>query len=142
MDTSSHPRMLACARIGYAAAALFTPKVATVLIGAKPSQLTPTATGWAAVFASREAALGALTLASEDVDPATRRKVLLLNAAVDTLDSLSLLVLAKRQRSLWPLLVGAPAAVFAAYTHFQAARQLAAGPGGAGASYEPSYATA
>ena len=142
MDTSSFPRMIAGARIGFAAAALFKPKMATVMIGGKPSQLTPMALGWAGAFASREAALGAVTLASEKIDPATRRKVLLLNAAVDALDTLSFLVLAKRQRSLMPLLVGAPGAVFSAYTHFQAAQQLAATPGGAANSYEPTYARA
>jgi hypothetical protein len=134
--------MLACARIGYAAAALFTPRVATVLIGGKPSQLTPTALAWAGAFASREAALGVVTLASEDADPSTRRKVLLMNAAVDTIDSLSFLVFAKRQRSLLPLLIGAPGAVFAAYTHFQAAQQLAETPASAASPTERSYASA
>jgi hypothetical protein len=118
--------MLACARIGYAAAALVAPKVATVMIGGKPSQLTPTALAWAGAFASREAALGAATLATEDADPATRSKVLWLNAAVDTMDSLAFLAFAKRQRSLLPLLIGASGAVFAAYTHFQAAQQVTA----------------
>jgi hypothetical protein len=140
MDTSSFPRMIAYARIGFAAAALFKPKVATVLIGGKPSQLTPMALAWAGGFASREAALGALTLGSEGLDTATRRKVLLVNAAVDTLDSLSFLVLAKRQRSLLPLLIGAPGSVLAAYSNFQAAQQLAATPDAAPA--ELAYARA
>jgi hypothetical protein len=134
--------MIASTRIAYAAAALFTPKLATVMIGGKPSQLSPTGLAWAGAFASREAALGALTLASEETDAATRRKVLLLNAAVDTIDCLSFLAFAKRQRSLWPLLIGAPGAVFAAYTHFQAAQQLAAGPPGAATAAETAYATA
>jgi len=79
---------------------------------------------------------------SEDADPATRRKVLLLNAAVDTLDTLSFVVLAKRSRSLMPLLLGAPGAVFSAYAHYQAAQQITASPGPAAAPYERKYATA
>jgi len=142
MDRASFPRMLALARLSYAGAAMFTPGAATLMIGGKRSQLTPMAMGWAGAFAAREAALAAFTLGSEDVDPATRRKVLLLNAAVDALDSVSFVVLAKRSRSLMPLLLGAPGAVFSAYTHFQAAQELAASSGGAGTSREPSYATA
>jgi hypothetical protein len=134
--------MIACTRLAFAASAMFTPRTATVMIGGKRSQLTPMALGWAGAFAAREAALATFTLGSEDADPATRRKVLLLNAAVDTLDSLSFVVLAKRSRSLMPLILGAPGAVFSAYTHFQAAQQITASTGTAAASYEPNYANA
>jgi hypothetical protein len=140
MDTASLPRMIACTRLVYAAAAMFTPKTATLMIGGRRSDLTPIAMGWAGAFAAREAALAAFTLGSEEVDPAARRKVLLLNAAVDTLDSLSFLVLAKRQRSLMPILLGAPGAAFSAYSHYRAAREISAAPGLA--AYEPVYASA
>lgn len=142
MDPSSLPRMIACTRLAYAAAAMFSPKSATLMIGGKRSQLTPMAMAWAGAFAAREAALAVFTLGSEDADTATRRKVLLLNAAVDTLDSLSFVVLAKRSRSLMPLLLGAPGAVFSAYSHFQAAQQLSAGGGSVATPSEPAYATA
>ena len=140
MDTASLPRMIACTRLAYAATALFTPKTATMMIGGRRSDLTPMAMGWAGAFAAREAALAAFTLGSENVDPASRRKVLLLNAAVDTLDSLSFLILAKRQRSLMPVLLGAPGAVFSAYSHFRAAQEISATPGPT--AYEPVYASA
>jgi hypothetical protein len=140
MDISSFPRQIAYARLAYAAAAMLTPKAATVMVGGKPSEMTPMAMGWAGVFAAREGALAAVSLGSEQADPATRRKVLLLNAAVDTLDSLSFLVLAKRQRSLMPVLLGAPGAVFSAYSHFRAAQEISAAPGPA--AYEPVYASA
>ena len=121
---------MAYARFGYAAAALFTPRLATAALGAKPSQMTPAAMGWAGVFASREAALGALTLGSEDLDPATRRKVLMLNAAVDAVDVLAVVALMKRQRSILPLFVAVPAGVMSIIAHVQAARQLSVAPGG------------
>ena len=140
MDTASLPRMIACTRLVYAATAMFTPKTATMMIGGRRSDLTPMAMGWAGAFAAREAALAAFTLGSEEVDPATRRKVLLLNAAVDTLDSVSFLVLAKRQRSLMPILLGASGAVFSAYSHYRAAQEISAAPGPA--AYEPVYASA
>jgi hypothetical protein len=134
--------MIALTRLAYAAAAMFTPKTATLMIGGKRRDLTPMAMGWAGAFAAREAALAAFTLGSEHADPVTRRKVLLLNAVVDTLDSLSFVVLAKRSRSLMPLLLGAPGAVFSAYSHYQAAQQLSATGGTAATPAEPSYATA
>ena len=134
--------MIACTRIGFAAVALYAPKLATAFIGGKPSQMTPIAIGWAGAFASREAALGAVTLGSEAADPTCRRKVLLLNAAVDALDTLTFLALAKRQRSLLPILIGAPGAVFSAYTHYQAAQQLDAASGSASTPYESAYAPA
>ena len=141
METATLPRMIACTRLAYAATAMFTPKTATLMVGGRRSDLTPMAMGWAGAFAAREAALATFTLASEDADPATRRKVLLLNAAVDTLDSVSFLVLAKRQRSLMPLILGAPGAVFSAYSHFRAAQEISAAAG-SGAPYEPVYASA
>jgi len=142
MEIALVPRQVAYARFGYAAAALFTPRLAAAAMGAKPSQMTPAAMGWAGVFASREAALGALTLGSEDLDPATRRKVLLLNAAVDAVDVVAIAALMKRQRSILPLFVAVPAGVMSIIAHVQAARQLSAAPGGAGAPYESAYATA
>lgn len=142
MELASIPRKMAYARLGYAAAALFTPKLATAAIGAKPGQVTPAAMGWAGVFASREAALGALTLGSEGLDPAERRKVLLLNAAVDAVDVVAILALVKRQRSILPLFLAVPAGVLSVIAHVQAAQQLSTAPGGTGASFEKAYATA
>lgn len=137
MERASYPRMIAMARLGYAAAALFTPKLATVMIGARPSQLTPAALAWASAFATREAAVGAVTLATEHCDPSARRKVLLMNAAVDAVDTLSLLALAKHSRSVLPLLTGAPAAAVSALIHIQAARETTAP--GAPSPYQSAY---
>lgn len=142
MDIALIPRKLPYARLGYAAAALFTPKLATVAIGAKPSEMTPAAMAWAALFASREAALGALTLESEHLDTAMRRKVLLANAAIDAIDTVAILALIRRQRSSLPLFLIVPAGVLSVISHIQAAQQLGATPGGTDATFENAYATA
>lgn len=143
MNLASLTKQAAYARLGYAAAAFFTPRLATVAIGGRPSQVTPVAMGWAGVFASREAALGALSLGSEGVDAATRRKVLLLNAAVDAVDVAAIVALAKRQRSILPLLVALPVGVLSVVAHVQAAQQLACAPSpSGGTSPENVYTTA
>ena len=143
MDFASVPRKMAYARLGYAVAALFTPKLVTASLGAKPSQMTPAAMAWAGVFATREAALAVATLGSEGLDPATRRKVLLMNAAIDAVDTVAIFALVKRQRNILPLILAVPAGVFSAVAHFQAAQlvRAAAGANGQGA-YEDAYATA
>ena len=136
------PRKMPYIRFGYAVTALLTPKVATLGILGKPGEMTPTAVGWAALFASREAALGAVTLESERLDPAARKKALLLNAAVDGLDSLAFLVLGLRRRSILPLLI-VPVGVASAVAHIQAAQQVGATPGTNGQrAYENAYASA
>lgn len=117
------PRTIAYARFGYAAASLFTPKLAAVSFGVKRSEMTPAAVAWAAVFASREAALGALSLMSERHDPQARRSALYLNAAVDTVDALSLLALARWHKQRRPLLVALPAALASIAVHLNAARR-------------------
>jgi hypothetical protein len=143
MDLASIPKQMAYVRIGYAVAAFFTPKLATAAIGGRPSQVTPAAMGWAGVFASREAAMGALTLGSEDLDPATRRKVLLLNAAIDAVDVVAIVALAKRQRSILPLLLAVPVGVLSVVAHVQAARPLAGAPSApGGGTPENVYVTA
>lgn len=144
MDFASAPRKMAYARLGYAVAALFTPRLATASLGAKPSQMTPAAVAWARVFATREAALAIASIGSEQIDPAIRRKVLLMNAAVDAVDSVALLALVKRQRNILPLILAVPAGVFSAVAHFQAARQLSAASAGANGqgAYQDAYATA
>jgi hypothetical protein len=143
IDFASVPRTIAYARLGYAVGAMFTPKLVTASLGAKPSQMTPAAMAWAGVFATREAALAAVTLTSEQLDPATRRKVLLANAAIDAVDTVAILALVKRQRNILPLLLAVPAGVFSAYSHYQAARQLGAAAGADGQrAYENAYATA
>ena len=116
MDAAWIPQKMPYVRLGYAAMAPLTPKLAAVGIGAKPSGMTPAAMGWAGLFASREAALGALTLRSQGEGPAARRKVLLLNAAVDAVDTVAMLALARRQRSILPLLL-APAGLLSAIAH-------------------------
>jgi hypothetical protein len=142
MDLASIPKQIAYARLGYGAAALLTPKLAITAVGGKPSQMTPAAMAWAGAFASREAALGAMTLGSGDLDPATRRKVMLLNAAVDTVDAVVFIALAKRQRSILPLILALPAGVMSIVGHIQAARELSGAPDAAGTPYENAYATA
>lgn len=124
MELALTPRHVAYARFGYAAAAFFTPRVATVALGGRPGQVTPAAMGWAGVFASREAALGALSLGTEGCDPGGRRKALLLNAAVDAVDAVAVVALARRQRSILPLIVALPAGLLSVAVHLQAARQL------------------
>lgn len=128
-------------RFGYAVAALFTPKLATAAILAKPSEMTPAAVSWAALFATREAALGAITLESERLDPATRRKVLLLNAAVDGVDAAAIFAFALRRRAI-PLLLLVPAGILSVMAHVQAAQELNDIPSPAGTSFEGAYATA
>jgi hypothetical protein len=142
MDTALLPRKMPYIRFGYAVTALLVPKVATLAILGRPGEMTPTAVGWAALFASREAALGAVTLESERLDPATRKKALLLNAAVDGLDSLAFLALGLRRRSILPLLI-VPVGVASAVAHIQAAQQVGKGPGANGQrAYENAYASA
>lgn len=142
MDTALLTRKMPYVRFGYAATALLAPKVATLAIVGRPGEMTQTAVGWAALFASREAALGAVTLESERLDPAARKKALLLNAAVDGLDSLAFLALGLRRRSLLPLLI-VPVGVASAVAHVQAARQLTGAPGANGRhAYENAYASA
>jgi hypothetical protein len=116
--------------------------VATAAIGARPSEMTPAAMAWAAVFASREAALAALTLESERLDPALRRKVLLANAAIDAVDTVAIFALMRRQRSILPLFLVVPVGVLSVISHLQAAQQLSVPPGNAGTTYEKAYATA
>src|SRR3954468_13542507 len=124
MDTAMLTRKMPYVRFGYAVASLLTPKVAAAAILAKPGEMTPAAVSWAALFATREAALGAITLESERLDPAIRKKVLLLNAAVDGIDSLAILALSLRRRSILPLMVLVPAGLFSAMAHVQAAQQV------------------
>jgi hypothetical protein len=142
MDNAMLTRKMPYVRFGYAAAALLAPKVATLGILGKPGEMTPTAVGWAALFASREAALGAVTLESERLDPASRKKALLLNAAVDGLDSLAFLALGLRRRAILPLLM-VPVGVASAVAHVQAAQQVS-GPAGTNGqrAYENAYAGA
>lgn len=136
METAAVPRIVAIGRIGFAGMALLTPKAATALIGGKPSQMNPMAMGWASGFASREAVVGALTLASEKADPATRRKVLLTNAFVDAMDTVSFVVLAKRNRTLLPIILAAPASVYSCISHLRLAQQLPAGTANGGATLD------
>ncbi|MGH7536465.1 MAG: hypothetical protein ACREMG_12930 [Gemmatimonadales bacterium] len=137
------PKSVALARIGYAAMALATPKLASPFIGAKVGEVTPAAMGWAGYFASREAALGVLTLASEGCDSTSRRKVLLLNAAVDALDAVTAVLLTRRSRSIRPLLVALPAALMSVAAHVQEAQKLRYGMNGSGTpgSLAGAYAT-
>lgn len=106
---------------------LFAPRTAARALGVKAGEMTPAAITWAAVFASREAMLGALSLASERGDANGRRNVLYLNIAVDAADALSLLALARRHDQKRPLLVALPAAVASMAIHLQAVRQASAG---------------
>jgi hypothetical protein len=118
------PRTIAYARFGYAALSLFAPKAAASALGVKRREMTPAAIAWASVFASREAALGAFSLISENLDTKGRRRTLLLNAAVDTVDSLALIALARRHRQFLPLFVALPPGLFSALAHIQAAREV------------------
>jgi hypothetical protein len=69
--------------------------------------------------------------------------VLLLNAAVDAVDVAAIVALAKRQRSVLPLLVAVPVGVLSVVAHVQAAQQLGSAPSpSGGASPENVYATA
>lgn len=136
------PRQMPYLRLGFSVAALLSPKVATTVFGGRPSQVTPVAKAWAAIFATREAALGAITLESDRLDPATRRKALLLNAAIDGIDTLSFLALVRRQRSLFPLLLVVPAGVVSVVAHVQAARELDGTSGAGSTQFENAYATA
>ena len=143
MDFASLPKKMAFARLGYAVGSLLAPKLVTASLGAKPSQMTPAAMAWAGVFASRAAALGLATLSSEEFEPALRRKVLLMNAAIDAVDTVAIVALAKRQRNILPLVLVGPIGAISVYAHLQAARQVSSAPGANGQhSYENAYATA
>lgn len=122
------PRQVAYARFVYAALSLFTPRLAASTLGVATSEMTPAAVTWAAVFASREAALGALSLTSEGSEPTARRKALYLNVAVDAIDALSLLALARRHRQTRPLIVAVPAALTSTIIHLQAAQRIGQDP--------------
>jgi len=142
MDSTALTRQMPYVRFGYAVTALVAPKVATLAVLGKPGEMTTTAVGWAALFASREAALGAVTLESERLDPATRRKALLLNAAVDGLDSLAFLALGLRRRKILPLLI-VPVGLASVVAHVRAAQEVGASPGANGQhAYENAYASA
>lgn len=124
METTAIPKTVAFARVGFAAMALLAPRLATQLIGAKIGEETPAAAGWAGLFASREAALGVLTLASEHSDTGSRRKVLLLNVAVETVDVLTVLTFVRRHRSIRPLFTLVPGGVVSALSHYNEAMKL------------------
>ena len=142
LDLASRPRAVAYLRLGYGAVAFLTPKVATVAIGGRPSQMTPAAMGWAAVFGTRDMALGVLTLGTENCDPGGRRKALLLAGAVDTTDAVAMVMLARRTRSIFPLLLGAAPALASGVVHILAARQLSGAPTEADVRDTSVYATA
>ena len=114
-------RTIGYARFGYAAVSLFAPRTAARALGVKADEMTPAAIAWAAVFASREAMLGALSLSSQRGDATARRNALYLNIAVDAADALSLLALARRHGQKRPLLVALPAALASVVIHLQAA---------------------
>lgn len=141
MEIAWIPQKMPYVRLGYAVAALFTPKLAAAAILAKPKEMTPAAVSWAALTATREAALGVVTLEGRRLDPVTRRKVLLLNAAVDGVDSLVFLAHGLRRRSILPLLA-VPVGVLSAIAHVQAARELDGAPGATGTEFENAYVTA
>lgn len=113
-------RNSAYARFGYGALSLLTPRLAAAALGVKPGEMTPAAKTWAAVFASREAVVGALSLASERYDPPARRNALYLVAAIDVIDILSLAALARRHRQPFLLLMAVPAAALDLVIHLQA----------------------
>jgi hypothetical protein len=142
MDFVDLTRKVAYLRIGYGIGAFLSPKAVTVAIGGRPSQVTPVAKGFARVFGTRDTALGVITLGSEDLDPAVRRKLLLVQAAVDAADGVAMVALAKRQGSRLPLLMAVPAGIAVVAVQILAAQQLGAAPATPVAAQEPAFATA
>lgn len=141
MDYVDLTRKIAYLRLGYGIGAYLSPKAVTMAIGGRPSQVTPVAKGWARVFGTRDAALGVITLGSEDLAPAVRRKLLLVQAAVDAVDAVAMVALAKRQGSKLPLLLAVPAGTAVVAVQVLAAQQLGAAPAGPAATQEPVFAT-
>ena len=80
---------------------------------------------WARLFASREAALGAITLGAAS-DAAARKRILLINAAVDGMDALMATLVARKTHSLRLFAFLVPGAVVSSVGHFLAAQQVAA----------------
>ncbi|HVW35550.1 MAG TPA: hypothetical protein VHL53_23665 [Acidimicrobiia bacterium] len=124
MDADDWPRRVAYARFGYAALALFTPRLAASSFGVRRSEMTPAAAAWAAVFASREAALGALSLSGQCRGGDACADAWRINAAVDALDAVILVALARWRGQRRPLLVALPAAVASVAIHLRAVRRL------------------
>lgn len=116
------PRSFGLARLGYAAGALLMPKFTGDRIGLDTT--SPAATAWARYFATREATLGAVVLATEDADPQLRRKLMLTCAAVDGVDLLTSLAVSVKLRSFrFFLMTFVPGAASVA-VHLKAAREL------------------
>ena len=112
-------------RLAYAAGTLLTPKAMSVALGLRPREANVTAGMWARLFASREAALGAMTLGAGS-DPGARKRILLINAAVDGVDALTATLVARKTRSLRLFAFAVPGAVASSVAHFLAAQQVAA----------------
>lgn len=125
MNTADLPQNVAKLRLVYAAGTLLTPKAMSVAVGLRRREANTAAGMWARLFASREAALGAITLGAVS-DPAARKRILLVNAAVDGLDALTATLVARRTRSLRLFAFAVPGAVVSSVGHFLAAQQIAA----------------
>jgi hypothetical protein len=125
MNTADLPHNVAKLRLAFAAGTLLTPKAMSVAVGLRPREANMTAGMWARLFASREAALGAMTLGAGS-DAAARKRILLINAAVDGVDAVMATLVARKTRSLRLFALAVPGAVASSVGHFLAAQQLAA----------------
>ena len=125
MNTADLPQSVAKIRLAFAAGTLLTPKAMSAVIGLRPREGNMTAGMWARLFASREAALGALTLGASS-EPEARKRILLINAAVDGMDALAATLVARKTRSLRLFALLVPGAVASSVGHFLAAQQVAA----------------
>lgn len=125
MNTAELPGNVARLRLAFAATTLLAPKAAACAIGVRPRDVNPAGAVWARLFATREAALGAVTLGAGS-DPALRKRILLMNAAVDGIDALAAALVARKTRSLLLLLLVVPGALASSVGHLLAAQQVAA----------------
>jgi hypothetical protein len=124
MNTADLPQNVAKLRLAYAAGTLLTPKAMSVAVGLRRREANMAAGMWARLFASREAALGVITLGATS-DPVARKRILLINAAVDGLDALTATLVARKTRSLRLFAFAVPGALASSVGHFLAAQQVA-----------------
>jgi hypothetical protein len=119
---------LGWARLAFAASCVLAPSAAAISIGERPGELTPAALSFAGLVGTRSATLGILDISAASLEPAVRRKVLLLLATVDGIDVLTALLRANRIQRLAPALAAAPLGLWSVYLHTAAALEAPQSP--------------
>jgi hypothetical protein len=114
-------KLIAYGRFGFAAACVLAPKTAAVSIGAQPSEINPTAGAFAALVGTRAAALGVLGLSTPKLTAALRRRVFVLLATVDGIDTVVGFVRARQAGRTAPIVAGTPLGLLGTASEIHAA---------------------